>query len=344
MKPTEYSKYISDIIYDTQNYEVEMLFYLTRHCNLKCPGCYMQSSPETQKSILSLDDLDFYLNEFNNIENFTQSVVFSGGEIFTAPIEYIKKCSDNVLNRGWELQIKTNGTWVQDKQKSGDILKMLRQLKPLHGYVASEQEIQNTIKKYPRWLLNICGNILIKKHLTKSSALSMAISVDDKLHPAQSADWFIKIANAITADKKLRKNVNLKTFTFFESVPLLESRVLNNPELHIKNFELFENKQAARYTIKDTPVESYVGEFIDVKSIPTITKLSEIAVSPIGDAKGRLVYCFYPDGTVGFDCNYLESVGRVSYINKNKEHKTFKQIQHDIHKQLVNDYTRAIQK
>lgn len=304
----------------------------------------MQSSPETQKSILSLDDLDFYLNEFNNIENFTQSVVFSGGEIFTAPIEYIKKCSNNVLNRGWELQIKTNGAWIQDKQKSDDILKMLRQLKPSHGYVANEQEIQHIIKKYPRWLLNICGNILIKKHLTKSSALSMAISVDDKLHPSQSADWFIKIANAITADKKLRKNVNLKTFTFFESVPLFESRVLNNPELHIKNFELFENKQATRYTIKNTPVESFVGEYIDVKSIPTTTKLSEIAVSPIGDAKGRLVYCFYPDGTVGFDCNYLESVGRVSYINKNKEHKTFKQIQHDIHKQLVNDYTRAIQK
>ena len=35
----------------------------------------MQSSPETQKSILSLDDLDFYLNEFNNIENFTISLV-----------------------------------------------------------------------------------------------------------------------------------------------------------------------------------------------------------------------------------------------------------------------------
>ena len=344
MNKIEYSKYISDIIYDTQNYEVEALFYLTRHCNLKCPGCYMQSSPEIQKSILSLDDLGFYLNEFNNIENFTQSVVFSGGEVFTAPIKYIKQCSDNVLNRGWTLQIKTNGAWIQDKQKSDDILKMLRQLKPSHGYVANEQEIQHIIKKYPRWLLHICGNALIKKHLNKSSALSMAISVDDKLHPAQSADWFIKIANAITADKKLRNDVDLKTFTLYESVPLLESRVLNNPELHIKNFELFENKQAARYTIKNTPVESYVGEFIDATSIPTTTKLSEIAVSPIGDAKGRLVYCFYPDGTVGFDCNYLEPVGRVPYTDETGKYKSLTQIKHDIHKKLVADYAKAIQK
>ena len=36
-----YSKHISDIIYDTKNYEIEVLFYLTQHCNLRCRGCYM---------------------------------------------------------------------------------------------------------------------------------------------------------------------------------------------------------------------------------------------------------------------------------------------------------------
>lgn len=67
------------------------------------------------------------------------------------------------------------------------------------------------------------------KKLPTTLCLSMAVSVDDKLHPAQSADWFVKIADPITNDKKLRRGVNLKTFTLSDSVSLLESRVLNNP-------------------------------------------------------------------------------------------------------------------
>jgi hypothetical protein len=83
----------------------------------------------------------------------------------------------------------------------------------------------------------------------------------------------------------------------------LESRVLNNPQLGVQNFEKMPQKWAATYTINGARVESYVG------AVPVVKKLSEIVMPSIGDARGRLVYCFYPDGTVGFDCNYLESVG-----------------------------------
>lgn len=141
------------------------------------------------------------------------------------------------------------------------------------------------------------------KKLPTTLCLSMAVSVDDKLHPAQSADWFVKIADPITNDKKLRRGVNLKTFTLSDSVSLLESRVLNNPQIGVQNFEKMPQKWAATYTINGARVESYVG------AVPVVKKLSEIVMPPIGDARGRLVYCFYPDGTVGFDCNYLESVG-----------------------------------
>lgn len=59
------------------------------------------------------------------------------------------------------------------------------------------------------------------------------------------------------------------------------------------------------------------------------------------DARGRLVYCFYPDGTAGFDCNYLESVGRVPYRDKNGQCKPLAQLQRDIYEKLVSDYVRA---
>ena len=45
-----------------------------------------------------------------------------------------------------------------------------------------------------------------------------------------------------------------------------------------------------------------------------------------------------------FDCNYLESVGRVPFKTDTGTYKSFAQIQHDIHEKLVSDYARVIQK
>lgn len=343
-----YSKHISDIIYDTENYEVELLFYLTQHCNLRCDGCYMRSSPNAPRNVLPCADIKFYLDEFAKVPTFTNSVVFSGGEIFTAPINYVRTCANMVLDRGCGLQLKTNGAWVADAQKQKSVVNMLRNLKPGRGLTADVEQVRDWLGKQPRWLFRVLGRDVLcwwmYKKLPTTSLLSMAVSVDDKLHPAQSADWFVKIADLITNDKKLRDRVKLKTFTLSDSVSLLESRVLNNPQLAVQNFEQMPQKWAAKYTINGAWVESYVGDFVDVGAVLDIKKLSEIVMPPIGDARGRLVYCFYPDGTVGFDCNYLESVGRVSYRGVDGKCKSLDQIKHDIHNKLVADYWHAIQK
>lgn len=339
-----YSKQISDIIYDTENYEVELLFYLTQYCNLGCRGCYMRSSPNASRDMLPYGDLKFYLNQFDKVPNFTNMITFSGGEIFTMPTDYVRACANMVLDRGWGLQLKTNGAWVADVQMRQSVLNMLRNLQPGRRLVVDERQLQEFLHKYPRWLLRVCGRWLVMRKMPTTSVLSMAVSVDDKLHPAGSADWFVKIADLITNDKKLRNRVNLKTFTVAESVPLLESRVLNNPKLNIENFEKMPGKWAAKYTINGARVESYVGDFVDVGVVPMEKKLTEIVVPPLGGARGRLVYCFYPDGTVGFDCNYLESVGRVPFKNDKGEYKSLAQIQHDIHDKLVADYARTMQK
>ena len=302
-----YSKRISDIIYDMKNYEIEVLFYLTQHCNLGCRGCYMRSSPNAPRDVLPYADIRFYSDEFAKVPTFINCVVFSGGEIFTAPIKYVESCANMVLGRGMELQLKTNGAWGADAQKQKSVVNMLRNLKP-------------------------------------GRDLSMAVSVDDKLHPVQSADWFVKIADLIANDKKLRNRVNLKTFTVADSVPLLDSRVLNNPKLNIENFEKIPGIRAARYTINGVWVESCVGKFVDVRAVPVVQKLTDIVVPPICGARGRLVYCFYPDGTVGINGSYLESVGRVPFKTDKGGYKSFAQIQEDIHQKLVSDYACAIQK
>ena len=348
MTGTKYSKYISDIIYDTENYEVELLFYLTQYCNLRCNGCYMRSSPNVSQNVLPYADLKFYLDEFDKVPAFTNSVVFSGGEIFTAPINYVRACADMVLGRGLELQLKTNGSWVLDSQKQKSVMGMLHNLRPQRGLTANENQIREWLGTQPRWLFRILGRDVLRwwmcKKLPTTSLLSMAVSVDDRLHPAQSADWFVQIADLITKDKQLRKKVNLKTFTLSESVPLLESRILNNPQLNVQNFEKMPQKWAAKYTINGVRVESFVGDFVDVGAVSAVKKLSEIVMPPIGNAHGRLVYCFYPDGTVGFDCNYLESVGRVSYRGADGKCKSLNQIKSDMHNKLVADYMCAIQK
>lgn len=345
MNINDYSEHISSIIYDTRNYEAEPLFYLTQFCNLGCKGCYMRSSPKSSRDVLPYADLNFFLDEFDKVPNFTNNVTFSGGEIFSAPINYLTACSHMVLDRGWGLQLKTNGAWVMDNEKRRAVVNMLRHLRPTRGIVASSDEINSFLASKPKWLLRLLGQDFVRwwmfKRLPTASALSMAVSVDDVLHPAQSADWFINIVNMVAGDKKLRDKLDLKTFTLEYAIPLLELEILNNPNLKITGFHQIPGRRAIRYSINGVNVESYVGEFVDVEGVPAVKKLSEIVVPPLGDARGRLVYCFYPDGTVGIDCNYLESVGRVAYRDVTGKYKTLPQIQEDIHKKLVTDYTKA---
>lgn len=347
-KLKNYADKISKIVYDEAQYEIEALFYLTRHCNLTCPGCYMRGSPYQSRDVLPGKDVKFYLDEFTKVPNFTESVVFSGGEIFTAPINYVEYNAHQVLDRGWALQLKTNGSWVQNTQTRDSVLAMLRRLQPHRGLRATDADVKRFLGRVPRGVWRILGRdltrVLMYQALPTAPMLDMAVSVDDKLHPAQSADWFNEIAQIITTDRRLRDKVNLKTFTLTDSVPFFEKNVLNSGKLKIENFCKRDNKALSTYTVNGRRVESYVGNFVDTAHIQAGEKLSNIVVPAIGDGAGRLVYCFYPDRTVGFDCNYLESVGRVPYIDEKGEYKSINRIRRDIYTQLVQEYGRAISK
>lgn len=334
---------VSDILCDFRNYEVEAVFYLTEHCNLACPGCYMQASPNKSKDVLPTMDIEFYLYQLKKLPNFVNTVVFSGGEIFTTPLEYIKRNAQQVLDNGCALQLKTNGSWANNPTQRNQVLSMLRQLRPWYGRMQYEYSINDVFNNVPNWLNKALGRLYWNR-LVRVSALDMAISVDNILHPEKSADWFCDIVNAVTEDKELARKINLKSFSFFQAGSHFRDKVINNEKLKMTHFSVHSRIPVCKYRVNGHRVESYLGNYVNVANIDMYEKLSNIVLCPIGNMTGRLVYCFYPDETVGLDCLHLESVGRVPYIDENGEYKSISRITKDIHDKLVADYRAELLK
>ena len=118
--------------------------------------------------------------------------------------------------------------------------------------------------------------------------------------------------------------------------------MLGHPELKINKIESYPDAACLVYNINGMPVESYFGDFVDVDNVPQFKKISEFVLPSIyGDTSGRLVYCFHPDKTVGLDSCYLESVGRVPYLDTAGKRKPFAQINQEIGQKLIADYKRA---
>ena len=305
----------------------------------------MHANPNVPSDIMSRSDVDFYLNQFADVSGFCKSVVFSGGEIFVSPIDYLQENAQNVLKRGWHLQLKTNGAWIKNPKLAHDVGEMLLNLNPRYGICASAEDIKQSIMKIPRPFRKWLGYALVRKKFPLVSSLDMAISVDNILHPAQSADWFLEIVKMISGNKKLRESVELKTFSFDSSADFFQDNVLEKPGVNVKDFKKHPGKWLFKYSINGKRIESYFGKFVDTAQIPVSQKIREFVLPPIDTlAQGRLVYSFYPDKTVGLDSCWLETVGRVPYVDANGKCKTFARINQDIQKKLIADYSQAIAK
>ena len=342
----KFADYASSVIYDDSGYELDLQFYLTKKCNLASPGCYVASSPRVSGDVLPTYDAEFYLKEFEKVPQFTESVVLTGGEIFTAPIGYVEWISHQVLDRGWGLQLKTNGSWVRDEYMHNAVPAMLRRMNPGRGLIATKEQVSKFFENKPKWLLRLLGRDVVRQWLYKSlpttSMLSMAVSVDDKLHPEKSVQWLGDIVNIMGADKNLAKKVDLKTFTVADSRSFFEKNVINGPGCVVKDRK--NDGNLVKCELNGVPVESYFGDFVGVNKISEKEKIENFVLPALGEAKGRLVYCFYPDKTVGLDSCYLQSVGRVPYIGTDGLWKSFNKIRRDIYTQLVLDYQKAIEK
>ncbi len=76
-------------------------------CNLKCKGCYIESSPINDSlEYLTETDVSKYLNELDQFYDVRQ-IGFTGGEPFMNP--YFIEILEDTLSRGYEVLVLTNG-------------------------------------------------------------------------------------------------------------------------------------------------------------------------------------------------------------------------------------------
>ena len=91
----------------TLNFMKTLWFNTGTLCNLKCKGCYIESSPKNDSlEYLTKNEVSKYLNELDQFYNVNQ-IGFTGGEPFMNP--YIIEILEDTLSRGYEALVLTNG-------------------------------------------------------------------------------------------------------------------------------------------------------------------------------------------------------------------------------------------
>ncbi len=324
-------------------YDAEVVFYLTRGCNLACPGCYMNKGKVCKaKDFIPADDVHYYINEFSNLDNYNEAAVFSGGEIFTTPVKYLEHTIQGALDYQIRAHLKTNGQWITDKNKSDEILQMLSGLRAPLLMDAEDPLVNEYFSRYsPEYIKSHWSKILEtlrREHLVRNS-LDLCVSVDDKIHPAQSAKWFTNIAEKISSNSKLSRKIALKSFSFTDSYEFFMRGVIRNS--HVSNVDFNYDTQICSFSFNDMPIYSWFGDFINITPTCDPNDIGDIAL-PSDSGRARLVFFFYPDGTAGFETMGYKSVGRVPYKTRGGEYKDFNRLFSDMRRALVNDYSRAI--
>lgn len=99
-------------IHSSTEDERSLHIYLTNHCNLVCPRCYMNSGV-TQNKELSTFEIKKLISDYKRISNGT-SVTFSGGEPTSHPdFDMLVKYTSEL---GLEVKILSNGTLLSPER------------------------------------------------------------------------------------------------------------------------------------------------------------------------------------------------------------------------------------
>lgn len=287
-------------LFGENNLGIMVQFYLTHYCDLRCPGCYMAAGPHRSRAAMPMADVDFYLSEFFKLPDFKPYVVFSGGEIFTLPVEYLEYNIKGALDLGLNVQIKTNGMWVRDARRRDAIFGMLR-------------------------------------NLPATQRFSMAVSVDDKIHPRVSADCFVDIASRVALDSTLSDRVALKSSGFRDGMKFFDARVIKNPRLDILDVWSNDKKTIYQYQVGNAVIESFFDDFVDVYAEYGARVTSDITINTPDGGHSVVVY-FHPDGTVGFENAVFQSIGRVPYVDAHGGYKSINTLVNEMTVRAISDY------
>lgn len=338
-----FASVVLDTLFSDNDIGIVPQFYMTNYCNLSCPGCYMNARPNRPKVCIPTADIDFYLREFTRVPDFDGNVVFSGGEVFSLPTEYLKCNIQNALGAGLYLEVKTNGSWVDSPKRSNQIFKMLADLSVTRVPNVTEAALDAFMRRYSQDELRSMGRDVIYKKVCETfgtvATFCMAVSVDNKIHPGRSAQWFAKIANRIGRDDNLAQKIDLKSFCFIESMNFFQQNIIDNPQLGVSDFH--NHGGVYSYRIGKCQVRSFLGDFIDC-AVPVSPEKSADIVVMRPDMTRFVTFFFWPDRTVSFENCALRPVGRVPYVDVNGKCKCLNQLVQDMAIKMISDYKKSI--
>jgi len=333
---------VADVFYsDFGNYDLNVVFYLTRHCNLACPDCYMHASPDVPENQMPVDDIKFYLAELKSLPNFIPAVAFSGGEVFTLPLEYLRENIENAFAENLAVELKSNGAWGADSQSRKDVFDMVRGLNiPEHMCAPNADAFEYVVSQKMKWLDKKrfrAYRLLHDKQRTykyflelskhkynvdvMASPLTITLSVDNVVHSGESVDWCNNIVHDIVRDNDLRRKISLCCMNLDENLKQrVKTYFMDGYPCTVISGGCKINPNSDNY---------FDGDWID-KPQYNNGKLVQ---------RGCMNLFFWPDGTVALDSNLnCQPVGRVPYKNKNGEYKDIKTIMDNIATKIVRDY------
>lgn len=112
-----------------------LVFKTTNYCDLQCPHCCECSGPTNPKEFIPESVVYNYLCQAKKDSSFSNSVIFTGGEIMSAyrfgPADYVVKLINGSLGLGIDTNIKTNAAWVGGEM-GAKILSDLNNISVMH--------------------------------------------------------------------------------------------------------------------------------------------------------------------------------------------------------------------
>ncbi len=340
-----FAKKISKTVNDKKHTSYEVLFYLTEHCNLACPGCYMNSNPARTQVALPSEDILHWMRQFSKVPNFSDSVVFTGGEIFTMDVPYLEYNIQNALDTVTTVHLKTNGVWVNNPEKSKQIWDMLRRLKVQRGLTVTQEQFHQFLSQFDRNYARAHKDEILARawrELPTAAALDLCVSVDNKIHPKQSAQWFREVVQHVSGDEKLKNSVNVKSFTFEECRDSFVENVFQALGCEKRDSKFHPDANVLQYKACGIPVESYFGVYQDTSAPLSPEDNADIGLCGSDRNTTRLAFYFYPDRTVSFSNPNFQPVGRVSYVDARGRYKSLRQLRLEMVDAMVAEYRRYL--
>lgn len=94
-----------------------LVFKTTNYCWYRCPHCCECSGPKNPRTFIPARTICSYLDQAHSDQSFSNTVVFTGGEIMSAyrfgPADYVPTLLNHSLDLGIGTDIKTNAAWVR---------------------------------------------------------------------------------------------------------------------------------------------------------------------------------------------------------------------------------------